>query len=161
MIEFTLNRNRNGKKSRWAKRYPRKRILKRGSEKAAGWYFHNWYDDGYHYFHGDLHKFLLKNVGRPVDKVFSEFLQRCRRGTEKYNLREWFYDMFEEKENIDYRGGFYLSNGIINYKKKSKRPKGPYTIENVIGFFIVVATSIITIKTKCLTAIKLERKHEK
>ena len=50
MIEFTLNRNRNGKKSRWAKRYPRKRILKRGSEKAAGWYFHNWYDDGYHYF---------------------------------------------------------------------------------------------------------------
>ena len=65
MIEFTLNRNRNGK-----------RILKRGSEKAAGWYFHNWYDDGYHYFHGDLHKFLLKNVGRPVDKVFSEFLQR-------------------------------------------------------------------------------------
>lgn len=126
MIEFTLNRNRNGKKSRWAKRYPRKRILKRGSEKAAGWYFHNWYDDGYHYFHGDLHKFLLKNVGRPVDKVFSEFLQRCRRGTEKYNLREWFYDMFEEKENIDYREGFYLSNGIINYKKKSKRPKGPY-----------------------------------
>lgn len=129
MIEFTLNRNRNGKKSRWAKRYPRKRILKRGSEKAAGWYFHNWYDDSYHYFHGDLHKFLLKNVGRPVDKVFSEFLQRCRRGTEKYNLREWFYDMFEEKENIDYRGGFYLSNGIINYKKPTKRPKSkPYIL---------------------------------
>lgn len=35
MIEFTLNRNRNGKKSRWAKKYPRKRILKRGSEKAV------------------------------------------------------------------------------------------------------------------------------
>lgn len=34
MIEFTLNRNKNGKKSRWAKKYPRKRILKRGSEKA-------------------------------------------------------------------------------------------------------------------------------
>lgn len=76
MIEFTLKRNRNGKKSRWSKKYPRKRILKRG--------------------------------------------------TEKYNLREWFYDMFKEKENIDYRGGFYLSNGIINYKKKSKRLKGSY-----------------------------------
>jgi hypothetical protein len=123
MIEFTLNRNSNGKKSRWAKKYPRKRILKRGSEKAAGWYFHNWYDDSYHYFHGDLHKFLLKNVGRPVDKVFSEFLQRCRRGTEKYNLKEWFYDMFKEKENIGYRGGFYLSNGIINYKKRGKKPE--------------------------------------
>lgn len=125
MIEFTLNRNRNGKKSRWAKKYPRKRILKRGGEKAAGWYFHNWYD-GYYYFHGDLHKFLLKNVGRPVDKVFSEFLQRCRRGTEKYNLRGLFYDMFKNKEDIDYTGGFYLSNGIINYKKRSKRPEGPY-----------------------------------
>lgn len=44
MIEFTL-------KSRWAKKYPRERILKRGSEKAAGW---------------DLHKFLLKNVGYSI-----------------------------------------------------------------------------------------------
>lgn len=137
MIEFTLNRNKNGKKSRWAKKYPRERILKRGSEKAAGWYFHNWLDDDYHHFHGDLHKFLLKNVGRPVDKVFSEFLQRCRKGTEKYNLKELFYDMFGEKEDIDYRGGFYLSNGIINYKKRSKRPKGsshapsPFTLQQL------------------------------
>jgi hypothetical protein len=136
MIEFTINRNRSGKKSRWAKKYPRKRILKRGSEKAAGWYFHNWLDDGCRHFHGDLHKFLLKNVGRPVDKVFSEFLQRCRKGTEKYNLKELFYDMFEEKEDIDYRGGFYLSNGIINYKKRSKRPEGshapsPFTLQQL------------------------------
>ena len=70
MLEFELKRSKKGKRSRWSKKYPRKRILKKGSEKAAGWYFHNWYDDNYHYFHGDLHKFLLKNVGRPVDKVF-------------------------------------------------------------------------------------------
>jgi hypothetical protein len=37
----------------------------------------------------------------------------------------------------------------------------PNTIENVIGFFIVTATGIVTIETKCLTAIKLKRKHEK
>lgn len=122
MIEFTLNRSRNGKKSRWSKKYPRKRILKRGNEKSAGWCFNNWYDDSYHYLHGDLRKFLLKNIGRPVDKVFSEFLQRCRKGTERYNLREWFYDMFEDKEVIGYTGGFYLSNGVINYKKRVKRP---------------------------------------
>lgn len=36
------------------------------------------------------------------------------------------------------------------------------TIENIIGFFIVIAMVIITIKTKFLTTIKLkERKHEK
>lgn len=35
------------------------------------------------------------------------------------------------------------------------------SIENVIGFSILVAIILISIKTKCLTAIKLERKHEK
>ena len=34
----------------------------------------------------------------------------------------------------------------------------PNTIENVIGFFMVVATLHLSIKTKCLTSIKLERK---
>lgn len=37
----------------------------------------------------------------------------------------------------------------------------PNIIENVIGFFMVVATLYLSVKTKCLTAIKLERKHEK
>lgn len=37
----------------------------------------------------------------------------------------------------------------------------PDTIENVIGFFMVVAILYLSIITKCLTAIKLERKHEK
>ena len=36
----------------------------------------------------------------------------------------------------------------------------PNTIENVIGFFIVVFMVIISIKTKCLTTIKF-KKHEK
>lgn len=35
------------------------------------------------------------------------------------------------------------------------------TIENVIGFFIVVFMVIISIKTKCLTTIKFKKKHEK
>lgn len=37
----------------------------------------------------------------------------------------------------------------------------PNTIENVIGFFMVVATLHLSVKTKCLTSIKLERKNEK
>lgn len=37
----------------------------------------------------------------------------------------------------------------------------PNTIENVIGFFMVVAISYLSIRTKCLTVIKLKRKHEK
>lgn len=34
----------------------------------------------------------------------------------------------------------------------------PSTIENVIGFFVVVAIIVISIKTKCLTTIKLNKK---
>ena len=37
----------------------------------------------------------------------------------------------------------------------------PNTIENVIGFFMVVTVLYLSIRTKCLTTIKLERKHEK
>ena len=37
----------------------------------------------------------------------------------------------------------------------------PNTVENVIGFFMIVATLYLSIRTKCLTTIKLERKHEK
>lgn len=37
----------------------------------------------------------------------------------------------------------------------------PNTIENVIGFFMVVVILYLSVRTKCLTAIKLERKHEK
>ena len=37
----------------------------------------------------------------------------------------------------------------------------PNTIENVTGFFMIVTVLYLSIKTKCLTTIKLERKHEK
>lgn len=41
--------------------------------KTAFWFRSNWIDDNYRYFKGNLDKFLKSNVGRPVDKVFSEF----------------------------------------------------------------------------------------
>ena len=37
----------------------------------------------------------------------------------------------------------------------------PNTIENVTGFFMIVTVLYLSIRTKCLTTIKLERKHEK
>lgn len=123
MIEFGVKRASKGKRSRWSKKFPRKKILHRRDEKYYNWFKNNWNDDKYSYFSGDLYKFLRANVGRPVDKVFSEFLQRCDRTAKVYNLRKWFFDYFEEKSNIGYTGGFYITNGIINYKKRTKRPK--------------------------------------
>lgn len=123
MIEFGVKRASKGKRSRWSKKFPRKKILHRGDEKYYNWYPNNWDEDNYPYFHGNLTKFLMSNIGRPVDKVFSKFLSRCRKSASRYNLKQEFYDMFEEKEDIDYTGGFYLTNGIINYKKRSSPPK--------------------------------------
>lgn len=37
----------------------------------------------------------------------------------------------------------------------------PNTIENVIGFFIIVAIVLISIEAKCLTLINFKKKHEK
>lgn len=123
MLEFELKRAANDKRSRWSKKFPRKRILHRGDEKAAYWFRNNWIEDNYRYFKGNLDKFLKSNVGRPVDKVFSEFLDRCNKSAKVYNLRKKFYDMFEEKSEIDWSGGFYITNGILNYKKRTKKPK--------------------------------------
>lgn len=128
MIEFGLKkRATNGKKSRVLKKFPRKKILHRGDEKAASWFRNNWIDDNYTYLKGNLDRFLKSNVGRPVDKVFLEFLGRCNKSASVYNLRKWFYDMFKEKSEIGWSGGFYITNGILNYKKGTKKPKSkPY-----------------------------------
>lgn len=122
MIEFGTKRSGNGKKSRIHKKFPRKKIFNRRDEKYCNWYPNNWDEDNYPYFHGNLVKFLKANIGRPVDKVFPEFLSRCRKSASRYNLKQEFYDMFKKKEDITYKGGFYLTNGIINYKKKKKSP---------------------------------------
>lgn len=36
----------------------------------------------------------------------------------------------------------------------------PSSVENVIGFFIIIATVYLSIRTKCLTNINKTRKHE-
>lgn len=128
-LTFSLKKAHGGKRGRWSKKFPRKKIFTRRGEKAAYWFRNNWIDDSYTYLHGDIHKFLLANIGRPVDKVFSEFLKRCDKTAHKYNLKYRFYDYFEEKSEIDYHGGFYLTNGIVNYKKPTKKPKSkPYIL---------------------------------
>lgn len=148
MIEFGLKRATNGKKSRFLKKFPRKRILNRGDEKTAFWFRSNWIDDNYRHFKGNLDKFLKSNVGRPVDKVFSEFLDRCNKSAKVYNLRKLFYDMFEEKSEIGWSGGFYITNGILNYKKRTKKPKSkPYI--SIGDYNRQIMPDIVTLCKQC------------
>lgn len=67
-----------------------------------------------------LKKFLKANIGRPIDKVFSEFLIEAKKFNQKENLKELFYYFINygvSKEELDKPKEFYLSNGILNYKK--------------------------------------------
>ena len=145
MIEFGVKRaNRRGR----SRKFPRKRILNRGDEKHCNWYPNNWDEDNYPYFHGNLTRFLISNIGRPIDKVFSKFLSRCRKSASRYNLKQEFYDMFEEKSEIDWSGGFYITNGIVNYKKRTKKPKSkPYI--SISDHNRQIMPDIVTLCKKC------------
>lgn len=67
---------------------------------------------------GNMRRFLLSNVGRPVDKVFSKYLERCEPSV--YDAKKRFFSYIEEKKDVFYRGGFYVTNGILNYSRKHK-----------------------------------------
>lgn len=68
----------------------------------------------------NIPRFLRANVGRPIDKVFSEFLERCDKTIT--NPKETFFKWIEKKDELDYWGGFYVTNSILNYKKKKRKP---------------------------------------
>ena len=38
-------------------------------------------------------------------------------------MKKIFNDHIKEKEDITWYGGFYVTNGILNYKKRTSRPK--------------------------------------
>lgn len=123
-LEFKRKKSHNTK---WSRKYPRARINNKGGDRKAaieaGWYKFNWNDDHFNTFnHKLIIRFLKANVGRPVNKVFSEFLDKCDSKLRKsYPLKEEFYWHIEKKEDIDYLGGFYVSNGILNYKKSCSK----------------------------------------
>lgn len=113
--------------TKWHHRTPRARINRLGGDrvayKEANWFKNNWKDDRAKWAFNGIERFLKVNIGRPVNKVFSEFLERCDKSTKSYNLKKIFYDHIKEKDEITWYGGFYVTNGILNYKKGTSRPK--------------------------------------
>lgn len=125
-MSLEFKRKKSGS-TKWSKKYPRARINNKGGDRKAaieaGWYKFNWNDDHFNMFNGKhIIKFLKANIGRPIDKVFSEFLDKCDNKLRKsYPLKEEFFSYIEKKENVNYLGGFYISNGILNYKKSCSK----------------------------------------
>lgn len=115
MLEFSLSKSSH-KRNRTYKKFPRYK-LKEDHLNLKEWGFckNNWND--YTYIKGNIKKFLMHNIGKPINKIYSMFLKRWKVGG-RYNPREELYSYIKNKENINsYLGGFYLTNGILNYLK--------------------------------------------
>lgn len=112
MITFKHRRDRGyNAYKRGTKRFKKFEGCHLPMSKSRGWSRIKYYD-------GSIERFLLANVGRPIDKVFSEFTKRCESSI--YGAKKWFFSYIEKKENIGVYGGFYVTNGILNHKKRRK-----------------------------------------
>lgn len=118
MIKFGTRKQGNGKRSRGHNKFSRgTKAMKNFEGSKLSMRVGKWTEISIRAEH--LFRFLHSNIGRPVDKVFSEFIARCDKSI--YNPKETFYDWIEKKEEIDPRwGGFYVTNGILNYKKRKR-----------------------------------------
>ena len=125
-LVFNLKRS-STKSKRTHKKFPRQRLKNDYTTarnlKEWGYCKHNWNDDDYTYFNGDIKKFLKCHIGHPINKVYSKFLKRCK-NIGKFNPKEEFYNFLQKKEDIaKWVGGFYLTNDILNYQEPIKKKK--------------------------------------
>lgn len=123
MIEFGLKHKGS---SGWKKKYPRKEISK-GDFKHQSMHdrFKFGYDRNYHcgwLSWKDLDKFFEANLGKNVDKVFSEYVKRAKRFDHDVSLRDTFYDALNSRRR--YQKQTYCidsQNRIAKFKESNEK----------------------------------------
>lgn len=121
MIEFGLKHRGS---SSWKKKYPRKKINE-GDFKHQSMHDHFKFGYDRNYNNGwlswkDLDKFFEANLGKNVDKVFSEFVKRAKRFDHDVSLRDTFYEALDPKRR--YRKKTYCidsQNRIAEFKESN------------------------------------------
>lgn len=124
-----LYKDNKGRKSRLRKKYHRSWLNQRSAR-------NNYHKDDIYGNRVNVHvlkRFIHKNIGRPVNDVYSEFVKKCSR-LKKYgkSLHDTFYGLFEKENIIDEEGGFYLEGGII--KEREHKSKGPSDRETALKY---------------------------
>lgn len=81
-------------------------------------------DGGYFPYRGvpykEIRGFLKARAGKPVDKVFSEFLTEMGKHRKNYSSKQVFYRIVYG--NARHCGqNFYVTNGILNYGRRRKK----------------------------------------
>lgn len=90
-----LYKDNKGRKSRLRKKYHRSWLNQRSAR-------NNYHKDDIYGNRVNVHilkRFIHKNIGRPVNDVYSEFVKKCSR-LKKYgkSLHDIFYGLFKEKK---------------------------------------------------------------
>lgn len=121
-IEFKRTRDnyRNGTK------YPRQAVesldMPKVSMKKRNPAYKNSTLDSYKAYvdYRKVEKFLRARVNKPVSIVLSELTTALKVFNQNESAENIFYSHINKKDEIDYHGGLYITNGILNYKKQRK-----------------------------------------
>ena len=122
MIEFGLKHKSS---SYWKKKYPRKKINK-GDFKHQSMHdrFKFGYDRIYHegwLSYKDLDKFFEANLGKNVDKVFSEYVKRAKKFNHDVSLRDTFYDALSSRRYQKQAYCIDSQNRIAKFKESDEK----------------------------------------
>lgn len=78
-----------------------------------------------HFPYKEVRDFLMARVGRPVNDVFSELVIEMKKHEQNEPIKETFDYFFNYKEDkmkgYYWASGFYVTNGILNYKKYPRK----------------------------------------
>ncbi len=138
MLKFNLHSSR-----RSHRKFPRSKITNVSTPRDLKIWRLNQEDTSYPQISGSIKKFLMHNVGAPIDKVYTLFKKRCKNIN---NPKEKLYYYIKNKEDIpNYLGGFYLTNGILNYLKPRpvQRQKKDYSKLNAKRFDTLDLISLV------------------
>lgn len=127
-FQFKLNRGTSRKKSRKHKKFERTSIKTIDCNhlpiKSRGKYIE--YTIKPYLDYKIIHKFLISNINKPIDIVFSNFCFLLRKFKKKYNLKKIFYSYIKESNEFDIVDNILVKNikqldsskFYINYNKK-------------------------------------------
>lgn len=108
-IIFRYGRHGYGKRDRCYKKYPR-HLIDTPNKVIS----HT--DINYKHIYGNLKRFLLARINKPINKVYSEFLKHCDKSVKNYgNIKNWFYKSIEYPYGVDV---FYIEDGILKHKTR-------------------------------------------
>lgn len=68
-------------------------------------------------FTGDISQFLYSQIGKHIDQVYSLYRQRIKNYRHIHNPLAVLMSNFKSKERAKKYGGFYISNGILNFSE--------------------------------------------